>query len=782
MAKWLQRVGRDGAAMRYYQSTMNMIKELSLLGMLVLASCPLMGQDAKKVADELTVPQLAPGATHLTLPKVPKDVTIEFGGADYEQIIGKNGTISPVLSDTPVLVYFRVTKDGQTVDSKDYEVVVKPAAPAADGANPKPATVPAILQWKGGKGEWKPGSEIRVHNAMGNAAAAKVFCKELRNMFPKATVSMVKDPKQADICLKTASDSRSSSAEGYTMKVAPKRVTIIGESAAGAFMGTRTLLQILASKGEVPCGEARDFPRYKVRGCMLDIARSPFCLADLRDLIDMMAWYKMNDLHLCINNNYIFHENYEDAGRDQFKESYSAFRLESDVKGKDGTPLTAQDLSYTKQEFRALIDYAKVRGVNIVPEFDTPGHALSFTRVRPDLIYQGRMPHHPKRRCEMLDAANPETLKFVNGVFDEYLLKNSKLGRPVFEGCVVHVGSDEFFGAAEDYRKYANGVLQHVLSRGYTPRIWGSLGAKRGKTPVVSKGVQMNIWSKDWMLPIEAVEQGYDIINTFDRDLYFVPFANYYRMDRNHRGLYNNWLPNRMGPQQIPAGHPRLLGATFAVWNDLSDIRHNGYGMIDIREAISGSLDVLCGKLWGEQKRAISFEQHRELVKAIGQSPASAGESAGWESSAAVNRSTAAHHPAMLPPYRLTMEEVKLAEETPGREQVLLSGPEGTLLGVMKDGGIGFRRADGKEFEWDAKLPVDEAVKLEIVATVGKTRLFINGKEVEKMTLNSCNSIDEGFNKRTRNIVSSFILPGDTLLKSFRGSVRSIKVQKGTGE
>ena len=76
-----------------------------------------------------------------------------------------------------------------------------------------------------------------------------------------------------------------------------------------------------------------------------------------------------------------------DNGHDPFKESYSAFRLESNVKGKDGTPLTAKDLSYTKKEFADLIGYARRHGVNIVPEFDTPGHALSFTRVRPDLIY-----------------------------------------------------------------------------------------------------------------------------------------------------------------------------------------------------------------------------------------------------------------------------------------------------------------------------------------------------------------------------------------------------------
>ncbi|MFR4222963.1 MAG: family 20 glycosylhydrolase [Akkermansia sp.] len=93
-----------------------------------------------------------------------------------------------------------------------------------------------------------------------------------------------------------------------------------------------------------------------------------------------------------------------------------------------------------------MVSYARKYGVNIVPEFDTPGHALSFTRLRPDLIYKGPM-NHEKRRCEMLDAANPETIDLVSKVFDEYMLKDPKLGRPVFADCgVVHGGGWDFMG------------------------------------------------------------------------------------------------------------------------------------------------------------------------------------------------------------------------------------------------------------------------------------------------------------------------------------------------
>ena len=755
-----------------------MMKKTTLLMMLALTASPLMSQTAKDVADGLTLPPLAPGAAQLPMPAVPEGATIELGGADYEQIIHADGSIQPVISEVPVQVFFKVTKDGKTADSKDYEVLVKPAAPAAAG-NAKPATIPAILQWKGGQGEWKPGKEISI----------RCCCKTLREILSKDIESILPGTK---VHFVTAADEKADiefglykekhDKEFYRMAVSAEKVVLCADTNIGLYYGTRTLLQILRTNGgKVPAGTAVDFPRYSLRGFMLDIARTHYSLKELYDVVDLMAWYKMNDLHLVINNNYIFHENYLDAGRDPFKESYAAFRLESNIKGADGTPLTAQDVFYTKKEFRDLIDYAKARGVNIVPEFDTPGHALSFTRVRPDLIYQGKMRSHGKRRCEMLDASNPETLKFMEEVFDEYLQKDEKLGRPVFEGCVVHVGADEFYGEAEDYRRYMDGLLNIVLSRGYTPRVWGSLSSKPGKTPVAAKGVQMNLWNTGWMKAAEAINMGYDVINTNDGALYIVPFAGYYRMDKNHRGVYNNWIPNRVGGELLPAGHPQLLGATFAVWNDMCGMRHNGYGMFDIWKIISGSTDVLSQKMWGLAKNPHDFQQHRRIAKNIGNAPGSnplyTPRTESWALD--IQDSTngyALGKEAVGPCYHLALQ-VQLDAVTPGEEQALLSGPEGVLLGVMKDGNIGFRRADGMEFSWNAKLPVGKQVKLELIGMPGKTLLLLDGKEVSDFTVNNYYSVEEGFGRRTRDIVSTFVLPLQVVGQTFRGNISRIELE-----
>ena len=753
------------------------MKKQTLLLLTALAATPLWGQDAKQIADSLSVSPLKAGAKQLVLPSAP-GAQIKILGADYEELIDNKGTLSPVISDTPVQVSFKVSKDGKEAISKDYEILLQ--APTPQTGHPKPQIIPELLQWKGEKDSYPLKETVTVDaSGLGNPKAVKDFAADLEDILGRP-VQLISGGEKADISFKALKEG-SLGKEGYQLTITPEGVTLAALTPKGQFWATRTLLQMLRQNPKsLPCGQAIDFPRYPVRGFMLDVARTPYPLSYIKDIIRTMAWYKMNDLHLVINNNYIFHEQYVDKGKDPFKESYAAFRLESNIKGKDGIPLTAKDLSYTKKEFAELIRYAKSHNVNIVPEFDTPGHALSFTRLRPDLIYKGPM-NHEKRRCEMLDAAHPETLQLVSKVFDEYLLKDPKLGRPVFAGCeAIHVGADEFYGEKEDYRHFADFVLKHVLKRHYTPRIWGSLSTKPGKTPVASKGVQMNLWNTGWMKAQEAVDLGYDVINTNDGALYVVPYANYYRMDKNHKGLYNNWIPNRIGNETLPAGHPQLIGATFAIWNDETDIKHSGYAPYDIWGIISGSMDVLSQKMWGKAQSPDSFEEHRELVKTIGEAPRT-NPLYKWKKDKSFSITPeklplALNQPALGPNYHLSLE-VELTAAPAGKEQVLLSGPEGSLIAVMKDGTLGFRRDDTLEFSFGTKLPLGKKVKLELIGEPENTRLLIDGKPAGTLTLNSFRNMEENFGPRTKGVRSTFVLPLKILAPSFQGKVFNLEVQ-----
>ncbi|MBQ2379178.1 MAG: family 20 glycosylhydrolase [Akkermansia sp.] len=765
-----------------------MTTKSTLLMLAAMTVSTLSAQDAKKIADSLTVPAtLTPGDT-LSVPTVP-GADVQFLGADYEQIITADGKVRRVLSDTPVKVNFRVTKDGKEAFSKDYEILVKSRHQANGDVNAKPQVIPSILQWKGGKGEFRLGDKVKVYT---NAAPE---LKELLSADLKAIgnceVELVKDPREAQICFirhaHMATKAPSGAAvdtkamrESYHMKVSDKALYIAAPSDTGLMWGSRTMLQILKQTGgSVPCGAAFDVPRYQVRGVLFDIARTPYTLDDLRKAIDTMAWYKMNDLHLVINNNYIFLEEYVKDGHDPLKEAYTAFRLESKMVGKNGVPLTAQDLSFTKKEFRELIDYAKLRGVNIVPEFDTPGHALSFTKVRPDLIYQGKM-GNPGRRSDHIDAGNPETLKFVSEVLDEYLLPDAETGKAPLDGCVIHVGADEFYGDSEAYRKYSDGLLKYVKSRGFTPRIWGSLTHKPGKTPVEAEGVEMNLWSSQWQDPVEAMNAGYKLINTNDGHLYIVPFAGYYWPTLNNAFQYEKWRPNYVGNTHIPAGHPNLIGATFAIWNDMCDLRHSGYGMYDIWDIFRTSTDVLSQRMWGTEQSPDTFKQHRALADKIGEAPGlnplnvRAGDAPVQAAPATLPMQL--NEKAAGPNYHLTAE-VELTAAPEGTEQVLLSGPEGKLIAVMKDGTVGFRRDDTMEFSFGGKLPVGKKVKLELIGKPQSTQLLVDGAEIGTLTLMNYKDRENGWKNRTKGLRSTFVLPLQTVGESFNGKVHSLKVE-----
>lgn len=571
----------------------------------LLTALPLCAQSLQEQADNMQQPQLAEGAKLLTFPTIP-GAKVSLLGADYATLLTKEGNIKPLQEPVPVHVSFTVTRGKEQVTSRDYTITLPAAGKkAAEGGNPKPQVIPELLAWRGGKGRYTLPEPLIVCDTLPN-----FVCRELAAATGKHIERAAATDARCHLTCGLYKNGTAFGKEGYRLHISPKGIHLSAESPAGIFYATRTLLQMLAQdKNTLPCGTAEDVPRFRLRGFVFDVGRLPVPMSFLKEVVDTMAWYKMNDLHLHLNDNYIFHEDYVKEGKDPMKESYAAFRMESKVKG-----LTAADTFYTKKEFAALVEYAAERGVAVVPEFDTPGHALSFTRVRPDLIYQGPMPRHADRRCEMLDAANPATLKFVGSVWDEYLRP-----RGAFTGCsAVHVGADEFFGDNEDYRRYLDGLLAHIQQHGYTPRVWGSLHIKQGNTPVRAEGVQMNIWSKDWGLAWESIRQGYSIINTFDRDLYCVPTADYYRMDKNLPALWQNWLPNRMAGDTIPAGHPQLLGASWALWNDMIGPRHNGYTYEDLRPIIREVSGTLSQKMWGKDTPPHSYEEHQRLMERIG--------------------------------------------------------------------------------------------------------------------------------------------------------------------
>ncbi|MBS4749531.1 discoidin domain-containing protein [Carnobacteriaceae bacterium zg-ZUI78] len=554
------------------------------------------------VANGLQIPDITSDMTTWTLPEVPNGYTVSFIGADLEQVIDRDLTIHKPLVDTPVVVNYKISNGTDSIETAAIPVTVPGQYTVEETDNAKPTVVPAIAEWKGHTGEFSVTDSTRIVVNPTDRQALQEVVNSFKESYTELTgkpIDIVEgtDTQAGDIYFSLNPQNSGLKEEGYFMNI-DDAIRVEASHVKGAFWSTQTLLQLLKQSTQIPKGLARDYPKYAVRGFVLDVGRKMISMEHLRNTLKLMAWYKMNDLHVHLNDNFINVERYQTT--DNPYGAYSAFRLESNIKeggnnGLNKQDLTSKDLFYTKAEFKAFIQEAKRKGIQVVPEFDTPAHALAFTKVRPDLT----MTNHAVRRwVDHLEVSNPAALQFVKDVWNEYLDgDNATFG----DTDVIHVGVDEFEGNNESFRKFTDDLLAFAHEKHKTPRLWGSLTAKSGQTPVRSENVQMNIWNTGWANPSAMYKAGYQLINTLDGPLYIVPGAGYYNDFLNTQNLYQTWEPNKMGSVTIPAGSEQMLGGAFAIWNDKIDLEANGITEYDVYKRFQAALPTLATKLWGNR-------------------------------------------------------------------------------------------------------------------------------------------------------------------------------------
>ncbi|MBQ9694054.1 MAG: family 20 glycosylhydrolase, partial [Kiritimatiellae bacterium] len=551
----------------------------------------------------------------------------------------------------------------------------------------KPEVIPELKQWTDATGVYALDSTTRVLIATDACvemkAYAATFAAELG--VPCVTDAQSSDGKGAIILRHTATPpTDKTDAERYWIEASPDQIVITGKTALAAFWGTRTVLQVFNAQNDTfPCGVAEDWPDYSVRGFMFDCGRKPFTLTTLRQIVDICAYYKMNEVQLHLSDNYIWLHRYPGVKTPEdvlkLEPSAGAFRLESKIPG-----LTATDMSYSKQDYRNLEAYALNRGVKLIPELDVPGHALAMVRVRPDLMYKGSVgKKHECERAAMLDLTNPETFPYVASIFDEYIDSG------VFSGDIVHIGTDEYYGDNESYRAFADKMLKHIKSKGKTPRLWGSFTYKVGKTPVISDGVQMHIWSLGWQKPKEAIQAGYDIVNILDVYTYVVPNGKWsvggYGDDLDTKFLWETWTPAFFGKESIDPNEKKLLGGAWAMWNDNSFLTDPGLCGRDLLPRIRRNTAVFAQKTWKREKPEASYGEFLKRLEKTG-SPVCV-RLPQWERSYVVTRTGDA--------------PLKLAE-----------GDETDLWAVSPvNGNVGFRR-EGAQYTFNYTLPKDREVAL----------------------------------------------------------------------
>ena len=726
----------------------------------------------KEIADSLEVPSSIDGASgNLAMPEVPEGYEISFVGADYEQIVDRDLTVYQPLVTKTVKMNFNVKKagdDSTAVDSKEYTMTVTGKYTAEDGDNAKPNVMPELAEWKGAKGgSFEISDSSRIVVAAKDKAELSAMAEEFKNDYKEITGKSIKivyadQASAGDFFFTLEAAGNGLKEEGYSMNVTDK-VEVKAEQKAGAYWSTRTILQILKQNGTtIPKGECRDYPKYEVRGFMLDVGRRPFESETLQEVAKTMLWYKMNDLQLHLNDNYIFLENYSTS--EGAMSAYEGFRMESDVKagGLNQADLTSDDMYYTKAEMKSMIQNYRKLGLDIIPEFDTPAHSLSFTKVRPDLRFgtTGRQNDHFN-----LNTKYDESLAFVESIWDEYI----KGDDPVFDrDTIVNIGTDEYDGQyTEQFRKFTDDLLAYIQDNGNTVRLWGSLTARSGSTSVRSEGVQMNIWNDGWANPKAMYQQGYDLIDMNDGSVYIVPAAGYYADYLSRQSMYNYDPATRMG---VPSGSEQTLGGAYAIWNDMVDQRANGLTEMEIYDRFNDAAPYYAAALWGKSGE-VSFTTAQQTSENLGEAPgvnaydkvdsetdeilsydfedglsdksaneydAENGKNAEVKDGELVLKGGESYISTPLdkvgPEKELSFDITLTQPAEPG--QILFEAEKDEdheaysthNIRIMEDGTLGFTR-EGYDYSFGYKLPVNQKMTLKIRTKNGSTVLIADGKE-----------------------------------------------------
>lgn len=582
--------------------------------------------------------------------------------------------------------------------------------------NPKPFVVPELKTWTGAEGQTALSGRIVVKNAK-LKTVAEALAADYKTMFGKDLTIVSGTAKGGDIVLSLKKD-KALGDEGYSMNIG-SAVELTAATEHGLFWATRTLLQVSEQHkdGNLPKGKTIDVPEYKLRGFMIDCGRKYIPMSYLRDLTKIMAYYKMNTLQVHLNDN-----GFRQYFGNDWSKTQAAFRLECDTY----PGLTAKDGSYTKQEFIDLQKLAEQNGVEIIPEIDAPAHSLAFTQYKEELGSKEYGMDH-------LDLFNPNTYKFMDGLWKEYVGGKN----PVFRGPRVHIGTDEYSNAkkevVEKFREYTDHYIKLVESYGKQAVLWGALTHANGTTPVKSKNVIMDIWYNGYADPVEMKKQGYKLISIPDGLTYIVPAAGYYYDYLNCQYLYEHYTPAVIGNKTFKENDPDILGGMFAVWNDHAG---NGISTKDVHHRVFPALQTLAVKCWTGKETKMPYAEFDANRKNLSEAP-------GVNELGRLGKTgtVALCKDVVAPGEKLEAEEIGYnyavsfsidgKQEAKGTE-LFRSANAVVYLADPDQGKLGFER-DGYRNLFNYRIPAGEKHTITIEGTNKVTRLLVDGQLKEEL-------------------------------------------------
>ena len=237
---------------------------------------------------------------------------------------------------------------------------------------------------------------------------------------------------------------KSQNFEGYVLEINDSSVVIRGESEAGLFYGIETFIQLLPEPREEPqqeleisCIKIIDYPRFPWRGFMLDVGRHFFPPEEVKRLLDVMEILKMNRFHWHLT---------EDQGWRIEIEKYpklveiGSVRKDTQIGGilskkREGKPHSGY---YTQEEIRDIVEYARRRYIEVIPEVDIPGHSTAALAAYPEYSCREQSIEVETTfgiKKDVFCVGKEKTFEFLFNVIDEII--------KLFPSKIFHLGGDE---------------------------------------------------------------------------------------------------------------------------------------------------------------------------------------------------------------------------------------------------------------------------------------------------------------------------------------------------
>ena len=377
----------------------------------------------------------------------------------------------------------------------------------------------------------KSGAQLPIIPYPNKVVTGKGFFKLTKSA--ASTAKLIVDPQTAVVA----------SMEGYHLSVTPSAITITAKTKAGAFYGMQTLLQLEAQSKNIPVLEIDDAPAFGYRGLMLDVGRHFMPVSFIKQLIDVMAMQKMNNLHLHLT---------EDQGWRIEIKKYPKLTSVGSVRGGTligkypgkGNTNAAYGGFYTQAQLKDLVAYAAAKHINIIPEIEMPGHASAAIAAYPELSC---FPNEPTQLTKNMYATATEnkiknqggkivqeswgvfddvfapseyTFNFIENVLDEVM--------DIFPSSYIHIGGDECPKTAWKRSSFCQALMkekgiadEHALQSYFIQRVEKYVNSKGRKIigwdEILEGGLAPNATVMSWQGEeggITAAKQHHDVIMT----------------------------------------------------------------------------------------------------------------------------------------------------------------------------------------------------------------------------------------------------------------------------